>query len=228
MPNSPGSFASRGARIVGLLTAALALASAVSPAASDAAATATITLNKTEFKAGDTLSVGLQVTNPSDSPAANFYLGVVPPDGQTALFLVPGGTTPPVSLTDAANFRSLQPAPPGFSLNAPVFSQFTWPADGLSPGSYLIFAALTQASNGALLALDVKPFTYSPRNVFLPMFRKPFDGEFELRNWFDHNLPFEFVDKILKGAKRAVAPAARGRSDSLTSATAGRRLPGRW
>jgi murein DD-endopeptidase MepM/ murein hydrolase activator NlpD len=168
---------------------------AVGPAASDAAPTAAITLNQTEFRAGDTLSVGLQVTNPSDSPPANLYVGVVMPDRETALFLAPGGMTLPVSLTDPANFRSLQPAPSGFTVNAPAFTQFTWPADGLPLGTYQVFVALTQASNGNLLALDVKPLTYSPRNLFLPVFRKPFDGEFlYLGNWFDHNLPFEFVD----------------------------------
>src|SRR6266851_5381008 len=99
MPRSP--------RLAALF--ALAIVLGAGPTASDAAASATITLNKTEFKAGDTLTVGIQVANPSDSPAANLYIGVVTPDGQTALFLVPGGTTPPVSLTDPANFRSLQP-----------------------------------------------------------------------------------------------------------------------
>jgi murein DD-endopeptidase MepM/ murein hydrolase activator NlpD len=171
-----------------------ALALGASPGPSEAAATAAITLNKTEFKAGDALTVGIQVANPSDSPAANLFLGVVTPDGQNALFVVPSGATPPVSLTDPANFRSLQPAPPGFTLSVPAFAQFTWPADGLPIGTYLLFVALTHANTGAVLALDVKPFTYSPRNTFLPMFRKPFDGEFRLSNWFDHNLPFEFVD----------------------------------
>src|SRR5262249_5303672 len=85
-------------------------------------------------------------------------------------------------------------APAGFTLDAPAFAQFIWPADGLPIGTYQVFVALTQASNGSVLALDVKPFTYSPRNVFLPMFRKPFDGEAVLSNWFDHDLPFEFVD----------------------------------
>jgi murein DD-endopeptidase MepM/ murein hydrolase activator NlpD len=178
--------------MVAVVTAALTLAAGLGTCG--AAATAAITLNKTEFKAGDTLTVGVQVTNPPDSPAANLYLGVVMPDGQTALFLVPGGATAPVSLGDPANFRSLQSAPPGFTLNAPAFSQFTWPADGLPVGTYQLFVALAQASNGAVLALDVKPFTYSPRNVFLPLFARPFDGDFDLSNWFDHNVPFEFVD----------------------------------
>jgi murein DD-endopeptidase MepM/ murein hydrolase activator NlpD len=179
------------AAFTGLL---VAVALAAVPAASNAAATASITLNKTEFRAGDTLIVGFQITNSSDSPPANLYVGVVMPDGETALFLVPGGATAPVSLFDPANFRSLQAAPAGFTLNAAAFSQFTWPADGLPIGTYQVFVALTEAGNGSVLALDVKPFTYSPRNVFLPIFRKPFDGEMVLSNWFDHNLPFEFVD----------------------------------
>jgi len=192
MATSPGWVVSWMARVIGLLAAAMAVA--VGPAASDAAPTAALTINQTEFRAGDTLSVGLQVANPLDGPPANLYVGIVMPDGETALFVAPGGTTPPVSLADGANFRPLQPAPPGFSLNVPGFAQFTWPADGLPIGTYLLLVALTQASNGGLLALDVKPFTYSPRNVFLPMFRKPFDGDFRLSNWFDHNVPFEFVD----------------------------------
>jgi hypothetical protein len=83
--------------------------------------TATMTLNQSEFRAGDTLTVGLQVTNPADGPPANLYLGVVMPEGETALSIIPSGNT-------------------------------------------------------------------------LPVFRKPFDGDFELRNWFDHDLPFEFID----------------------------------
>jgi uncharacterized repeat protein (TIGR01451 family) len=79
------------ALLAGVLTFAAGLGT------SDAAATAAITLNKTEFKAGDTLNVGVQVTNPSDSPAANLYLGVVMPDGGTALFTIPGGATAPVA-----------------------------------------------------------------------------------------------------------------------------------
>ena len=187
MPRSIVSWTARGMALV-----AAAMTLAVVPGASDAAPTVTVALNKTEFKADDTLTVGLQIAN--DGAPANLYLGVVMPDGQTALFLVPGGATLPVSLTDPANFRSLQPAPSGFVLSAPAFLQFTFPADGLPPGTYLVFAGLTQASNGGLLALDVKPFTYSPRNVFLPMFRKPFDGDFVVSNWFDHFLPFEFID----------------------------------
>ena len=180
------------ARATGILAGVLAVASG--HVSSDAASSATIALNQTEFKAGNTLTVGIQVTNPADSPSANLYIGVVMPDGETALFLAPGGATLPVSLTDPVNFRSLQPAPAAFTLDAPGFAQFTWPADGLPIGTYQVFVALTQASTGSVLALDVKPFTYSPRNVFLPMFRKPFDGDVALSNWFDHNLPFEFVD----------------------------------
>src|SRR5262245_1027864 len=113
---------------IGLLAGLLLLVG--EPPAANAAPTALLTVNKTEFKAGDTLSIGVDVANPANGPHATFYLGIVMPDGETALFLAPNGTTPPVSLADAENFRSLQPAPPGFALSVPVFSQFTWPADG--------------------------------------------------------------------------------------------------
>src|SRR5262245_42592767 len=107
----------RAARVIGLFV--MAAAAGIMPSPSAAQPSATITVNRTEFKAGDTLTVGLQVTNPLDGPPANLYVGVVMPGAETALFFVPGGLTPPVSLGDPANFRSLRPAAPGFSLNDP-------------------------------------------------------------------------------------------------------------
>jgi hypothetical protein len=80
----------------------LAVAWAAGPTASDAAATAAITLNQTEFKAGDTLSVGLQIANPADRPPASLHIGVVMPDGNTALFVVQGGTTAPGTISWSA------------------------------------------------------------------------------------------------------------------------------
>src|SRR5690348_7607887 len=32
----------------------------------------------------------------------------------------------------------------------------------------------------------------SPTNAVLPIFQKPFGGDYPLVNFFDHNLPFEF------------------------------------
>jgi hypothetical protein len=78
----------------------LAVAWAAGPTASDAAATAAITLNQTEFKAGDTLSVGLQIA--ADRPPASLHIGVVMPDGNTALFVVQGGTTAPGTISWSA------------------------------------------------------------------------------------------------------------------------------
>lgn len=176
----------------GLLAVSLVLGFA--PRGDTATPTVILTLNQTEFRAGETLTVGLQMVNPSDGPLADVYIGVMMPDGLTALFLIPEGITPPVSLADSAHFRPLQTAAPGFTLNAPVFLQFTWPGDGTPIGTYLLFAALVPHEADGGLGLDIKAFTYSPRNVFLPMFRTPFDGDFALGNWFDHDLPFEFTD----------------------------------
>lgn len=184
------------------------IGSAVGSAA--AQATARVTVNGSLFQSGQTLTLGLDVQNPDGSLAADLYAGLLLPGGQGAVFLSSRGTgAGVVSLATPAQFPRAQSAPPGLILNAPTFFQFTFTATGVPPGTYQAFAALVrqgafQAGRidpSAILALDVQPVIFStgapgpsPGNTVIPLFQKPFQGEFELRNFFDHDLPFEFTD----------------------------------
>lgn len=73
-------------------------------------------------------------------------------------------------LSAPAQFVRTQQAPPGFITNVSSFLQFTFPATGVAPGTYLVFAALVQQGAfqddridpGDIIVLDVKAFTFSP------------------------------------------------------------------
>jgi len=181
-----------------LLVALLAPTGALAAAPSVA-----LSLSSTHFRVGDTLTVGISVANPEGNPLAALFVGLVLAEGVTARFFQPDGTvSASITLTDPARFVAFRMAPPGFNLAAPVFFRFTFPATGVPPGTYRLFAALARADAiqdgrvdpGEVLALDAKPLVFSPFNTFLPFWRKPFNGEFNLYNFFDHNLPFEFTD----------------------------------
>jgi len=200
-----------GAALVGLLLVGPASATGAAPAA------ARITVNGSQFQPGQTLTLGLDAQNPVGNPAVDLYVGLFLPGGQAAVFLSTGGTVAGiVSLATPALFPPAQSAPPGLVLNAPTFFQFTFPATGVPPGTYQAFAALVRQGAfqtgridaSAILALDERPFVFSPGgppsttntpspgpgNIVIPLFQKPFQGEFRLANFFDHNLPFEFED----------------------------------
>jgi hypothetical protein len=132
---------------------------------------AQVTLSALQVRAGQLLTVGLSAQNPGLNPAADLYVGVVLPDGRTALFFAaPGTLGGAASLAAPATFRPMQPLPPGTSLSLPTFFQFTLPPVGVAPGTYQVFAALIRqgalADNridpGDLLALDVKPLIVAP------------------------------------------------------------------
>lgn len=56
-------------------------------------------------------------------------------------------------------------------------------------------AAQTQAPGTAVLGRPIPLVpTPGPTNTVVPFFCKPFPGQFPLVNFFDHDLPFEFVD----------------------------------
>lgn len=133
--------------------------------------TVQVTLNGSEFRAGQTLTIGVDARNPSGNAAADLYLGAVLPDGQTLVFLSDRGTVAGTgSLSAPATFARALAAGPGPAFTASTFFQFTFPSSGLLPGTYRFFAVLARqgafADNridpGDLLVLDAKAFTFTP------------------------------------------------------------------
>ena len=131
-----------------------------------------VILSGSQFRAGQTLTVGLVAATPSGAPPADLFVGVVLPDGRTAIFFTgsPGALSGPVSLATPARFPRLRPAPPPFTLNEAAFFRFTFPPTGVPPGAYWVFAALVrqggllddQVGGADILALDVAALTFSP------------------------------------------------------------------
>jgi hypothetical protein len=131
--------------------------------------TARVTLNGRQFRAGQTLTIGLDAQNPLGDPAADLYVGVVLPDGGTAVFFAgPGVLWGTVPLSAPAGFVRM-PMPPSFEVSLPLFFQFTLPA-GLTPGTYAVFAALVRSGAledgridpGDVIDLHVATFAFSP------------------------------------------------------------------
>lgn len=132
--------------------------------------TARVTLNGSEFRAGQTLMAGLEAQNPAGNATMDLYVGVLLPDGETAVFFSGGRIGAPLSLRSPASFPSLLTLATGAMANSPSFFQFTFPATGVAPGAYRFFAAVVP--QGALadnridasdiLGLDVQVLTFSP------------------------------------------------------------------
>ncbi len=135
----------------------------------------TLRVNQTALRAGDTLRVGLDVSNGEAQVRADAYFGVVFPDGQTTSFFT--SVTPPTgfvrSLADDA--RTLPPLGLGVVIaprtNVALDDFFVLTLGGPEPpGTYLIFAALvrpgalddTRLDPGDLLTLAVQAGTVNP------------------------------------------------------------------
>ena len=163
------------ARLIGFVALLAACAGGLAPGAprpllaQTVPSAAVLTLNDTQFRPGETLAVGLTAAVPAGNPATDLYVGVILPGGQLALFFsAPGVLAGPMSVLSPALFPRFQPAPPGFELNTLSFFQFTFPATGVAPGTYQLFAALvrqgTLADNridpGDLLSVDFRPVAF--------------------------------------------------------------------
>lgn len=132
--------------------------------------TAGVTLNGRRFERGQTLRVGVEARNPADGIAADLYVGIVMPDGTTAVMLATDGRPgPPRSLLAPALLERTEAAPPGFALSAPAFFVAALPAT-LRAGTYEVFATLVRRAGLAdnhldddeILALGLERFVVAP------------------------------------------------------------------
>jgi hypothetical protein len=142
-----------------------------------AAPTAHVFLSAEVIHGGDPLTIGYAVSNPPDGSQADFYLGVVLPDGSVVVF-PPKSTgdargvrrsparaadeAPPKPVRNVANLSPTFTVGPGVVRSDPVFAQFDVPRGGAQPGEYQFFAVLLtpgalsdgQLAPGEILAAD--------------------------------------------------------------------------
>jgi hypothetical protein len=134
-----------------------------------------LSLNQTAFRAGDTLRVGLGARNPDAAFMADFYLGVILPDGMTALFVTSLSPLDGVVTRLDADPRTYRPLLANVQLqeglDVMLTDFFVYPfAGGEAPGTYSVFAALSppgafsdgRVAPGDILVMDARPFSVSP------------------------------------------------------------------
>jgi hypothetical protein len=137
---------------------------------SDCTPLARAALSGTQFKPGDTITIGFAAQNPADGPAADLVAGAVLADGKTAVWFSDigaiGGTG---DVSAAASFGRFRDADPGATIYEPEVFRFTFPP-GFSGGIFQVFAALVRRGAlvddridpGDILAVDVRPFSLAP------------------------------------------------------------------
>jgi hypothetical protein len=134
----------------------------------------TLTLNQSRFMAGETVRVALHIQQPGPTFTGDFYFGAILPDGQTALFISNEGWVQ-ARLDNPRAFRSLAKQAvlsEGMDLTFDPFLVYTFHG-GEASGIYSLFAVVTppdafsddRVDAGDLLALEVKPFRFSPSGV---------------------------------------------------------------
>ncbi len=120
----------------------------------------------TTFTNGQTLMTGGSVNNPGNPGSADFYVGILRPNGSIQFF------TPGIVIGSLANLGSFRPLATGiplgtpFSVNQPGFYTHQWVAGDLR-GSYVFFIAVLRAgaladgvvTNDEILALATAPFS---------------------------------------------------------------------
>jgi len=143
-----------------------------SPHPTPSSPTAAIKLNASQFRPGDKIRISLEVHNSQDGPARDLYVGVLFPDGVTAMFFSSDGRpTPPRRLATRREFVRTMSIPPGFVLDRPIFVEGNLPSDftpGTS-GTYEFFVAITrhrafeevEARPGDVVAANINAVTLS-------------------------------------------------------------------
>ena len=132
----------------------------------------TLSLNQTTFRPRDTLRVGLQAGNPGPGFNADFYFGVLLPDGVTVVFITSLSPLNGMATRVDADPRTFKPIttnvliPQG--LNVALNDVFVFTFSGNEPpGTYVFFAFLTPPSAftdgrvdaGDVLVIDTKAFS---------------------------------------------------------------------
>jgi hypothetical protein len=134
-----------------------------------------LTLNQTTFRPGETLRLGLRLANLGPAVTADFYTGLLLPDGVTLVFFtdLPSLTGVPTRLdADPRTFPPLLvnlPFAQGLDLTFADVATYPF-TGGEIPGNYAVFALLTppgafadgRIDAGDLLSLAVQPYTVSP------------------------------------------------------------------
>ena len=111
--------------------------------------TISIYADKTNYTTGDTMHIGLKVTNPGDAQAVNARIGVEKPDGSTVLFV----NQPSVTL------------PAGLDYSNPDFKVFTLPS--ISAGAYTWHAILADPVTGEIICEDTASWVFVPTEALI-------------------------------------------------------------
>jgi hypothetical protein len=137
--------------------------------------TLTLSLNQRVFHLGDTLRVGLRAQNPGVPVTADFYFGVLLPDGVTVLFITSLSPLDGIVTRLDADPRTFRPLLANVQLRQGLdttlmdFFVYTF-GGGETAGTYAVFAFLTPpgAFNDGRVdpddvpVIDVRPFNFSP------------------------------------------------------------------
>jgi hypothetical protein len=137
--------------------------------------TLTLSLNQSAFRLGNTLRVVLRAQNPGVPVTADFYFGVLLPDGVTVLFVTSLSPQSGVFTrldADPRTFRPLLPnvqLPQGLDVTFPDFFVYTF-TGGETAGTYAAFAFFTppgafndgRVDAGDLPVIDIRPFSFTP------------------------------------------------------------------